>query len=576
MVENIHDPLSEYSNIYRDRFKEVAEKTFAELAAEANVDVETNHKTCADIYSNESILYSTINKIKWWNVLRIFLWVVVGIGGIYAIAQYNVIEQKIFIAVCLAILAIVVLLFSKIHPIIKELKEYRNNIDDLVCQLKSDAWAQMEPLNQLYDWDILARMMSKTIPRLEFDPYFTTQRLADLQHVYGWDDSFNSERSVLYSHSGLINGNPFVLCRTKKMIMGSKTYHGSKTIYWTTTERGSDGKYHTVRRSQTLHASYTAPFPEYYKKTRLIYANTAAPDLIFYREKSGLAKKIGTLSFKWEKFKLKKKSQNLKKYDYAMMTNEEFEVAFDSSNRNNNHQFAFLFTPLAQENILALLSDNEVGFGDDFDFEKDRMINTIIPEHLQSLDLDMDPEKYMSFDFEKAKKKFYSLNAQYFRAIYFSFAPLLCIPAYQQVRPHHDIYGRHMKQSSTFWEHESIANFWGSEYFEHSSCVTDSILKTEQYIGDNDTSTIKVSAHGYRSVARIAYISKFGGDGRWHNVPVHWDEYIPVTGHGTILIKEDNFVEDSNITHRQRINHISQVLNSSGMKKYRRHIASKV
>ena len=51
MVENIHDPLSEYSNIYRDRFKEVAEKTFAELAAEANVDVETNHKTCADIYS---------------------------------------------------------------------------------------------------------------------------------------------------------------------------------------------------------------------------------------------------------------------------------------------------------------------------------------------------------------------------------------------------------------------------------------------------------------------------------------------------------------------------------------------
>ena len=81
-----------------------------------------------------------------------------------------------------------------------------------------------------------------------------------------------------------------------------------------------------------------------------------------------------------------------------MMTNEEFEVAFDSSNRNNNHQFAFLFTPLAQENILALLSDNEVGFGDDFDFKKDRMINTIIPEHLQSLDLDMDPEKYMSFD----------------------------------------------------------------------------------------------------------------------------------------------------------------------------------
>ena len=65
-------------------------------------------------------------------------------------------------------------------------------------------------------------MMSKTVPRLEFDPYFTTQRLADLRKSYGWDDSFNAERSVVYSHSGLINGNPFVICRTRKMEMGTK------------------------------------------------------------------------------------------------------------------------------------------------------------------------------------------------------------------------------------------------------------------------------------------------------------------------------------------------------------------
>ena len=65
-------------------------------------------------------------------------------------------------------------------------------------------------------------MMTKTVPRLEFDRYFTTQRLADLRKTYGWDDSFNEERSVVYSHSGLINGNPFVICRTRKMEMGTK------------------------------------------------------------------------------------------------------------------------------------------------------------------------------------------------------------------------------------------------------------------------------------------------------------------------------------------------------------------
>ena len=38
MIPDIYDPLSEYANVYKDKFKEVAEKTFAKLAKEANVD----------------------------------------------------------------------------------------------------------------------------------------------------------------------------------------------------------------------------------------------------------------------------------------------------------------------------------------------------------------------------------------------------------------------------------------------------------------------------------------------------------------------------------------------------------
>ena len=358
--------------------------------------------------------------------------------------------------------------------------------------------------------------------------------------------------------------------------MGTKTYYGEKTIYWTTTERTSEGKYRTVKHSQTLKASYTAPYPEYYEKTRLIYANTAAPDLMFYRKKSNLAGKDKSLSFKWKEYKLRKKSRSLKDSDYAMMTNEAFEVAFDTSNRNNNHQLALLFTPLAQENMLTLLKDEEIGFGDDFDFGKDKMINTIIPDHLQKLELDMNPSQYMSFDFDKAKANFYTINARYFHAIYFSFAPLLCIPLYQQIRPHHDIYGHDMKRSSTFWEHEALANFWGQDYFKHSNCVTDCILKTEQSKGIGNESSIKVYAHGYRTEERLTHISKYGDDGRWHDVPVYWDEYLPVTGQGTIYMKEDNDFDDSSVTHHERLNHINDVLGSSNLSVYRRHIASKV
>ena len=62
-------------------------------------------------------------------------------------------------------------------------------------------------------------------------------------------------------------------------------------------------------------------------------------------------------------------------------------------------------------------------------------------------------------------------------------------------------------------------------------------------------------------------------DGR--DVPVYWDEYLPVTGSGCMFIKEDNDKEDFK-SHSQRIEHISDVLGASNFELYRRHIASKI
>lgn len=144
--------------------------------------------------------------------------------------------------------------------------------------------------------------------------------------------------------------------------------------------------------------------------------------------------------------------------------------------------------PLAQENILRLLKDRQVGYGDDFDFYKNKMINIIIPDHMQELNLDMNPAQYRHFDYEKAKKEFQEINAEYFKAIYFSLAPLLCVPMYQQIRPLEAIYGRGTLKRSSFWEDESLANFWGEDRFKHPSCVTDSILKTEKReVGNGDS-----------------------------------------------------------------------------------------
>lgn len=576
MVEDIYDPLDEYVNTFAPRFRQVAKDTFAQLSKEARVDINANRQTCKQLYKAQGDLKSVKSKLCWTIFLCVVMWGGAIGGGIAIYNMYDSFESWEIVLIAIGIATALLLLFWKIQPLIKRLKSERNGLIEKTTKLEKEAWQQMAPLNRLYDWDILTRMMTQTVPKLEFDSYFTTQRLADLQEVYGWDGTFNQERSVIYSHSGLINGNPFVLCRTRKMEMGTKTYYGHKTIYWTTRERGSDGKMHTVRHSETLTASVTAPYPGYYEKTRLIYGNTAAPDLKFYRKQSGLANCEGSLSYRWQRRKLRKKSRDLTNNDFAMMTNEEFEVAFDTSNRNSNQQYALLFTPLAQTNMLKLLKDNSASYGDDFDFEKNCMINTILPDHIQSIDLDMNPHQYQNFDYDKAEKDFYDINAQYFRAIYFCFAPLLCVPMYQQIRSQENIYGRDMQRHSAFWEHEALANFWGQDHFKHPQCVTDCILKTKKEQTSGDSSSVTVYAYGYRVEQRISYITKWGGDGRTHKVPVYWDEYLPVTGKRRMDIAEDNHYDDAKANQHQRIAHVTEVLKDSGMDVYRRHIVSKL
>lgn len=82
MVEDIYDPLEEYSNVYREKFKKVCEDTFAELAREANIDIEANRQTCQKVYDNEAFLAKIKSKITWWTVLCVLLWIGVIVGAL--------------------------------------------------------------------------------------------------------------------------------------------------------------------------------------------------------------------------------------------------------------------------------------------------------------------------------------------------------------------------------------------------------------------------------------------------------------------------------------------------------------
>ena len=180
------------------------------------------------------------------------------------------------------------------------------------------------------------------------------------------------------------------------------------------------------------------------------------------------------------------------------MGNHEFETWFHAKDRDNEVEFRLLFTPVAQMQMLGLMKDTKVGYGDDFTFVKRRKINVLFSRHLNDAAIDTDPDRFRSWDYDSAAKTFMSFNERYFKDAYFSLAPLLAIPLYQQTRTHEDIWkGVVGRPASSFWEHEAVANYHGEEAFRHPGCITRSILKTHVVRRDDGESTVAVTAYGY-------------------------------------------------------------------------------
>lgn len=537
MEDIVYDPLERYKSEYRDRFLQNAQDAFEKLSDKANIDKEANRQICGEIAQLSESKATLSSSHSRYSLLRIVCWTAVAVLVFLGAISDPPSRAPLYFVPALAV---IVFNFAVLNRKIRKLKEEIDSLEENIRQKKAEAFRQMEPLNALFDWDIPARLIEKTVPKLHFDRFFTQSRIDELVKDFGYDGSLNENASVLFSQSGEINGNPFVIADLKTFEMGEKTYTGHKTIHWTETVTGFDGKRHRVFRSQTLSASVTKPCPAYGKLAFVLYGNDAAPNLTFTRKPSGL-----TEDGFFQNYRRKQKLRELQKFSrnlqdesqYTLMGNREFETLFETKDRNDEVEYRLLFTALAQRQMLSLLKEKINAYGDDFSFFKAKKVNVIVPGHLNDFNLDTNPNRFAEYSYEESRHKFIRINQEYFRAVYFSMAPLLCIPLYQQIRTQREIYGNILQRSS-FWEWESIANFYGEEKFRHPKCATDCILKTEARSLGASESTIRVTAHGYSGTPRIDYVPVLGGDGRTHNVPVKWIEYDPVSRTREISIQE--------------------------------------
>lgn len=549
-MAEIYDPLELYKYAFKEDFKQKAEKAFSDIEEKAGVDVEANKALCTKIRAEQYAIKKSSRSLKRWKALKV-LTTIAGILLLVSLCFPSTFYVKTEIGsapvtevwkmILVGVLGIVLLILaftvlrSKTKKLSSELAALQRECDEHI----SEAYGQMAPLNALFSWDIPVKLINDTVPNIQFDQYFNEARARQLSEDFGYGGVEDDDASVLFVQSGDVIGNPFLFVKEKRFNMGMKQYTGTLTIRWTEYETDSNGKTRAISRSETLRATIEKPCPEYRINTFLVYAHDAAPNLCFSRVPEGLEEDSASARRRIRKKikKLGKFSQNLKdNSSYTMMANHEFEAMFDTTDRNNEVEFRLLFTPLAQNTLIGLMRDKTEGYGGDFAMNKVEKLNFISAAHLRGFDLDTDPRRFMGYCFEDVKQNFISINEDYFRQVYFAFAPLLSIPLYQQERI--DPVSDKELHSSAGMEWEAIANFLGESVFRHPESITENILNATLLRKEGNKKVIEVNAQGFGGWDRVEYVSKYGRDGHFHDVPVHWVEYYPVSQTGEFTITE--------------------------------------
>lgn len=541
MDDILLEPLKAYKERYSAKFLENAAAYFDDLKTESGIDAEKNRLTvkaydkaqrAADEKKKE------LTRLKVLRGLMIFIAVaalIAGFVGIYQLVQHNITLGAVLTAVGFSVAVIsAALIFALLNSKVRHAEEVHREHQNKADGIKNEAWNEMLPLNRLFESSDTKKLIEATVPEIKIDDSFDMERFAYLSGKYGFLDNDSDCESTTDVLSGEVAANPFAVIRELFMTMGTMTYTGSLTIHWTTTYTDSEGHTHTEHHTEVLTASVTKPKPYYDTRTYLVYGNDSAPDLSFSRKPSHAEKlserqidrhvKSGVRKIKRKQAKALKNAQS----NFTEMGNEEFDVLFGALDRDNEVQFRLLFTPLAQKSLLELMKSSE-GYGDDFYFTKKGCLNFIASEHSADWNMDTSPEIYRSYDVDKSRKSFINFNAAYFKSLYFDLAPLLSIPVYQQRQPSEYDSSQNAPRNYTSYETERLVNKMGQTGFAPANSATPSILKVHHVAKRGATDKIIVCANSFRTFERVDFVPRFGGDGKLHQVPVPWVEYVPIT-----------------------------------------------
>ena len=551
--EILYRPRELYEKQFKQSYHENAEKHFEELTKEAKIDIEANKKHVTQYKKDEAASKEANSKAGSARGLGTFVLVCIiifmAIGGLMILfGALSHAEWYIYLIGAFLLASGIGLIVVR-AVVVKKLIERREQLAQELAKRTQNSlsvcYNDMAELNRSFDWNAPAAIMEKTTPIIDLDPYFTPERFCYLRDKFGLQEVTDPHETVLGVISGQIQGNPFIIERILTEHMAPKVYTGSIVITWTTTYRDEKGT-HTQTHTQTLTASISRPAPYYRTDTRLIYGNEAAPHLHFSRVPSGASNmsekerdKAAASGMKELKKLSDKQLTSGAAHVLTPMGNDHFDVFFGANDRDNEVEFRLLFTPLAQKNMLDIL-ENPTPFGDDFVMVKDGMVNSIASAHSQSFDYDADPARFMGYDWEDMKAEFVSYCDFYIQGLFFDLAPLLSIPLYQMHKPHEYIYDGGYGANITAFEHEVMANSMDPDVLRPEGAASDLPLINKQLAcatkGESDC--VVLSTYSYHETPQVEFVTQMGGDGRLHEIPVHWIQYDKVQRESSIAVRK--------------------------------------
>lgn len=538
--DEILDPVKEYEHRYKNDFSKKASAFFEDIVKKSNVNEEANAKLVDEIKLLQNKLSDLSMHYSMWLFAMIVLIIILIIGIVITVVYLKDTKSGAAYGAAIAIwIPALVLWVYALKFTVKKIRHFKSNIlktQPILSAKQREAWDMMLPLNNQFQWETVNNLIVQTLPIFEIDRFFNKARLRQMCTEYGLED-FGDDCSVQCCQSGSINGNPWAIVDTLNQNWKYVTYHGRKPVSYKTYETFTDEDGKTrgewVTRTQILHATYREKAPYYTREKVLIYGfKDDLKNLCFSRKPTNAAGDHGK-----EKERIKKVEKIARDTPMTAMANAKFEASFYAVDRNDERMFRKLYSASAQEATYNLLKDKKAGYGDDFSFEKRNDLNILASAHMDNMNISGDPKKFHNFDLKEARKIFLEFCEDYFRAFYFSFAPLLCSHIYQTHNWLDDDFPNAAgKEFASSYECESIANFMGERMFAPDHANTKSILKARIESESNNNVQVNISAKAFTILKCCAYVTKRAYDGRAHEVPVNYDLYVPISKDTRIVV----------------------------------------